>query len=98
MKNSGASLIILWGTASRAHTANDGAGQRGLSAPGRPDPPELYEPLTLLRRSRASDAPNPGQLCEGVSVPKTRWRRAQSRAGRGRADLARTDNRDSRSQ
>ena len=58
--------------------------------------PELYESLTLLRRRRASDAPNPGQLCQGVSVPKTRWRRAQSRAGRGRADLARTDNRDSR--
>jgi ECF sigma factor. len=50
----------------------------------------------FFRRRRASDASNPGQLCQGVSVPKTRWRRAQSRSGRGRADLARTDNRDSR--
>ena len=64
-------------TASRPHTANYGVGQRGLSAPGRPNQSKLAEPRPFLRRRRSGDAPNSGQLRQESTSAKTRRRRAK---------------------
>ena len=50
----------MGGATSRPHTANYGAGQRGLSAAGGPDQSKLAEPRPLFRRGGPSDAPNTG--------------------------------------
>ena len=61
-------------TASRAHTANDGAGQRGLSAPGRPNQPELAEP-------RHTSSPSPRERCAKSWSIMPRSHQSQKRGG-----------------
>ena len=61
-------------TASRPHTANDGAGQRGLSAPGRPNQPELV-------RTAHTSLPSPRKRCVKSWSIMPRRHQSQKRGG-----------------
>lgn len=86
------------GATSRSHAANNGVGERGLSASCGPEETKLYEPVALFCRGGQSDAPDPRRSCKSAATPKAGRGCKQNRPGRGSADLARADRSDSRSQ